>query len=91
MIAESLNQSYSVVDEILRDWESGRIRRNPNAQGAKPLLDQRQVPYITWEDWKYIDACEKKAGAELGKPREKQLDYRSLLESRRDGQRQAVN
>ena len=84
VIAESQNQSFAVVDEMLHDWENGRIRRNPKAQGAKHLLTQRNVRYITWEDWKYIDECERKAGAKLGKPREKLIDYRSLLDSRDD-------
>ncbi|KAI1715399.1 pyridine nucleotide-disulfide oxidoreductase domain-containing protein [Ditylenchus destructor] len=81
VIAESQQQAVAVVDELVKDWNKGQIKPR-ECQGAKELLDKREVPYITWDEWKYVDECERRMGALLGKPREKIADVQSLLRIR---------
>lgn len=45
-----------------------------------PLLRHHRPDPVTWEQWLRIDAAEKKRGHETGKPREKTLTTRTLLD-----------
>jgi len=73
IIADSQDQAYLVADQLVADLENNTIKVK-GANGARELLEKRNVPFISWEDWEYIDGCEKRMGALLGKPREKILE-----------------
>uniref|UniRef100_A0A914HA78 Elongin-C n=1 Tax=Globodera rostochiensis TaxID=31243 RepID=A0A914HA78_GLORO len=86
LIADSQQQAYAVADQLADDWSSSerQIGVVGEAGGDEPdrmpttkteqLLHERGVPFISWEDWRYIDQCERRMGAILGKSREKITD-----------------
>lgn len=82
VILDSQMQAFNVVDELIKDWNNGKfLKKDSTAKtnSLKSLLEERQVPFISWEDWCYADMCERRMGALLGKPREKIRDLKSLL------------
>uniref|UniRef100_A0A183C1B1 Elongin-C n=1 Tax=Globodera pallida TaxID=36090 RepID=A0A183C1B1_GLOPA len=85
LIADSQQQAYAVADQLADDWSSSerQIGIVQDAGGdsdrmattkMEQLLRERNVPFISWEDWRYIDQCERRMGAILGKSREKITD-----------------
>ena len=47
--------------------------------GVARLLDERDIDYISWEDWKDIDEKERRLGEEKGKVREKFMQFSGFL------------
>ncbi|NOX63165.1 MAG: FAD-dependent oxidoreductase [Chloroflexi bacterium] len=45
------------------------------------LLDARGIKYVSWQDWKLIDAAEVKAGKALGRPRVKFTSVKAMFEA----------
>uniref|UniRef100_A0A915ESY0 NADPH:adrenodoxin oxidoreductase, mitochondrial n=1 Tax=Ditylenchus dipsaci TaxID=166011 RepID=A0A915ESY0_9BILA len=82
VIAESQTQAVAVIDKLADDLTAGKILKR-EVSGAKKLLEERSVPYISWFDWLYVDKCERRMGALLGKPREKIYDATTLLRIRK--------
>lgn len=70
VIASTQSEAVAVADEIAKDL-SGHTMEKRECKGSKWRLDDRNVPYLTFDDWKYIDECEKTMGKILGKLREK--------------------
>ncbi|KAL3070649.1 hypothetical protein niasHT_032439 [Heterodera trifolii] len=86
LIADSQQQAYAVADQLADDWETGQIggrqtvgEANERRAMTKQLLTDRKVSFINWDDWRYIDKCERRMGAILGKSREKITDVSTLL------------
>lgn len=78
VILDSQMQAFNVADELIKDWNDGKFVKK-DSETLKSLLDQRQMQYISWDDWCIVDKYERQMGALLGKPREKIRDLKSLL------------
>jgi adrenodoxin-NADP+ reductase len=69
----TMNVSFEVAKRILSDAESGKIdvSEKPGGDQIRKLLSERNVKFVSFDDWKKIDIKERKVGEEKGKPREK--------------------
>lgn len=81
-IANSQRQAISVANEIVNDWNCGKIKHKNKKLNIEKILSERNVEFVSWSDWKYIDECERRMGVLLGKPREKIKDIIALLKIR---------
>jgi ferredoxin--NADP+ reductase len=74
--------SASVVELMLQDLESGIITGVGEIDDSAILefLDARGVRYVTWDDWKRIDAAEVQRGQSRGAPRSKFCQIPEMLE-----------
>jgi len=65
--------SARVVDLMLQEIESGTVAEIGSIGDSSivEFLDTRGVRYVTWEDWKRIDAAEVERGERRGAPRSK--------------------
>ncbi|KAL7071946.1 hypothetical protein ACQ4LE_008573 [Meloidogyne hapla] len=84
LIADSQQQAYSVADQIYEDLSKNYSTKNitkemPARTQIEQKLRSREVEFINWDDWKYIDECERRMGAILGKTREKMTEISSIL------------
>uniref|UniRef100_A0A914LEY8 FAD/NAD(P)-binding domain-containing protein n=1 Tax=Meloidogyne incognita TaxID=6306 RepID=A0A914LEY8_MELIC len=84
LIADSQQQAYSVADQIYEDLNKINSTKNSiQKMSARTQIEQklcsRGVEFINWDDWKYIDECERRMGAILGKTREKMSEISSIL------------
>ncbi|MFT5388225.1 MAG: ferredoxin--NADP+ reductase [Candidatus Omnitrophota bacterium] len=67
------------VSNLLEDIDVLISGKNPSNKTLSALLDELNIRYITFDDWKVIDAEEIKRGEAVGKPREKIVDIKEVL------------
>lgn len=78
VILTTMSNSFSVAATICKDFENGAL---PNQNAARPGLDfTRFSDVVTWDGWLKIDKAECALGEKCGKPREKFLNVRDMLE-----------
>lgn len=71
--------AQDTVNQIMADIEKVSKRKKPGYPALAHLLFERYVQYVTFKDWKIIDAQEIERGKLLGKPREKFTSITEML------------
>jgi adrenodoxin-NADP+ reductase len=74
---EALTTATAVCNDIEQWRADGSLDVK---ESALALLINRRVPFITWQDWKHIDAEECRRGEMRGKPREKFTSIDEILD-----------
>ena len=65
-------------------------RQQTDSLGIESLLKERNVDYVSFEDWKLIDEYETEAGQAQERPRIKVTSIEKMLEIIRDKQNNSV-
>lgn len=89
MIADTQRNSSIVADEVVSDWNAGKIQQKKAGTDISDLLHSRGIRFVTWLDWKLVDRAERELGAKLGKPREKIIDVMGFL-AEKDNEKSAA-
>jgi ferredoxin--NADP+ reductase len=71
IIGTNRADSMATVTTLLNDMTGFPALPRPGRGALLPLLKQRSVRLVSFDDWKAIDVAEKERGLPLGKPREK--------------------
>ncbi len=71
--------AQDTVNQMMVDIEKFSKRNKPGYPALAHLLFERYVQYVTFKDWKIIDALEIERGKTLGKPREKFTTITEML------------
>ena len=71
IIGTNRADSVATIEALLADIPKLDGMSKPGAEGLLPLLKARNVRYVTYQEWKKIDAQEIELGMSIGKPREK--------------------
>lgn len=92
VIASTMTDAFASADIVLQDWHeevtflngSTHSSQAGHGQGWNGVLQEEGVDGhslrpISWQDWKRIDAEEKRRGQAKGKPREKFLSTKDML------------
>jgi len=83
IIGTNKGDAEETVETLLRDMQKGELPHlkstTPGVEGLKPLLEERGVQMVSYEDWKRIDAAEREMGTKSGKPREKFVRVEDML------------
>ncbi len=74
--ADSVETVGCLLDDIDR-LDTGEAKTG--AEGCYTILTERNIRYVSFEDWKKIDASEIERGQAAGKPREKYTDISAML------------
>ena len=81
VIANTMEDAFDTAESIAQDWEYGDPFMSD--LGGWDALQQRaavkSLRSVTWDDWKKIDAAEKKRGEGKGKEREKFTSISKML------------
>jgi len=77
IIGTNKPDSDETVHHLLTDVPHLKACPSPERESVKQFLAQKNVRFVTYADWKMIDAAEVKRGQPVGKPREK---FTSVLE-----------
>lgn len=80
IIGTNRADSVETVGSLLEDvdkLDTGEAKTG--AEGCYKILNERDVKYISFEDWKKIDASEIERGQAVGKPREKYTYISEML------------
>jgi ferredoxin--NADP+ reductase len=89
LIGTNKADSQATVDKMLedlgsRDGAGGTVSSGGERGDLLNLLEQRGVRYVTFDDWKLLDAIEVERGAARGRVREKVLGVEEALEAIRE-------
>ncbi len=81
IIGTNKKDAADTVERLLEDVRSGALKRKDAAEAGRleALLAGRGVGVVTYEGWEAIDAVERAAGDEQGRPRVKIADWHGLL------------
>ena len=79
IIGTNRADSVATVNTLLAEIDSLDSGEKPGKNGLIELLNQREVRYVTYQDWRKIDREEIKNGEPKGKPREKFTSVNSML------------
>ena len=81
LIGMHKNASAHVVGHALADLATGDAlaRPLPHEGAIIELLEARQVPFVTFEDWRRLDQVEVARGDRRGAPRDKLTDVSKML------------
>jgi ferredoxin--NADP+ reductase len=71
--------SGEVVGAMLEDVEAGKV--TGEARDIQPLLEERGIRHVTFDDWKKMDALEIERGKETGSVRRKFTTVPEMLEA----------
>ncbi|XP_076233204.1 NADPH:adrenodoxin oxidoreductase, mitochondrial-like isoform X2 [Calliopsis andreniformis] len=55
------------------------VENKSGSLGLRKILDEKNIPIVSYNNWKKIDKAECERGQELGKPREKITDINKML------------
>jgi ferredoxin--NADP+ reductase len=80
VIGTNKPDSEETVQSLLADVKDLNPCKTPDTRSLLDLLKKQKVRYLTYSDWKKIDAVELERGAKTGKPREKVLSVKEMLE-----------
>ncbi|KAF7705560.1 NADPH:adrenodoxin oxidoreductase, mitochondrial [Silurus meridionalis] len=83
VIATTMNDSFETARTLLKDAASGTLDLSVYKAGAQEitaLLKTRGVRAVSFSEWEKINSEEVRRGEALGKPREKVLDVKEMLE-----------
>ena len=79
IIGTNRADSVATVNSLLEDVDSLPAGQKPGAESLLPLLEERNIRFISYPDWKKIDSKEIDRGKPAGKPREKFTDINEML------------
>lgn len=80
----TMNTSFDVAKNILQDVDRGEVPVDDSRTGGqeiRELLTQRNVQFVSFDDWSRIDQVEREEGKKEGKPREKFVSVDQMVET----------
>jgi ferredoxin/flavodoxin---NADP+ reductase len=83
VIGTNKKDALETVQNLFEDVESGTLisPENPDPAAVEDLLRERNVRFITFEDWQAIDQAEVGRGEPHGRPRVKFVRVEEMLET----------
>ncbi|WP_395667216.1 FAD-dependent oxidoreductase [Methylocella sp.] len=85
VIGDNRACSLETVETLLADF-AGAPSSAPGRDGLRALFAGRGVRTVDFRAWTRIDEAERRAGAAIGKPREKLTSVEAMLEAAANGQ-----
>lgn len=81
VLQKTMNVSFEIGKNILDDIDKQSLDTSAKAGSATILekLREKRIKFVSFTDWKNIDDLEKSIGERYGKPREKLVDVKELL------------
>ena len=86
MIGTNKQDAVETVHRMLETFLQEKIepRQQTESSGIESLLKERNVDYVSFEDWKLLDEYETEAGQAQERPRVKVTSIEKMLEIIRD-------
>ena len=81
VIGTNKQDAVETVHRMLETFLKEKIKAGKNCSypDIVPLLEKRKVEYVSFSDWKLLDAHETEAGKKLGRPRVKLTSKADML------------
>ena len=86
MIGTNKKDAVETVHRMLETFLQEKIepRQQTDSSGIESLLKERNVEYVSFEDWKLLDEYETEAGQAQERPRVKVTSIEKMLKIIRD-------
>ncbi|WP_293954291.1 FAD-dependent oxidoreductase [uncultured Corynebacterium sp.] len=86
LIGNTKSDAKETTDMLIADAEAGRLvaPKHEGSEAIVELLDERNIPYTTWEGWYRLDAAERALGEEEGRERKKIVDWEEMVQAARE-------
>ena len=89
LIGTNNADAKATVALLLDDWASGNLGGTRSEIDVARVLSAKGVDYVSWQDWKNLDAIEQANGENKGKIRDKFVSIEEMMAAirgARDGQ-----
>ncbi|GJQ87019.1 hypothetical protein Trydic_g12600 [Trypoxylus dichotomus] len=80
VILSTMSNAFGVADYIISDLKKVTPLSKPGFSSVQKLLEKKGIQIVYWKNWLKIDAYEQEEGKKLGKPREKIISIKKMLE-----------
>lgn len=80
VILTTMTNAFAIGELMCKDLHLKEGEHKPGFDTIQSVLKQKNVQLVDWNGWLKIDEYEKEQGAKLGKPREKILNIKKMLE-----------
>ena len=77
-MTEAFKVGQTISNDLQRNSSNGSSDKKGFAQ-VQPILQERKVRAVSFEDWQKIDQREKAKGETSGKPREKFTNVQDMM------------
>ncbi|WP_017976061.1 FAD-dependent oxidoreductase [Actinopolyspora halophila] len=84
LIGHTKGDALETVNNLLADTENLPEPVEPDRDAILRVLDERGVPYTTWEGWNRLDAHERALGADRGRERLKVVERDEMVRISRE-------
>ncbi|WP_179646743.1 FAD-dependent oxidoreductase [Spinactinospora alkalitolerans] len=84
LIGHTKGDALETVGNLVADRASFTPAPEPDPEAFTRLLDERRVPFTTWEGWQRLEAHEESLGESRGRKRVKVLDREEMTRICRD-------
>ncbi|XP_047105533.1 NADPH:adrenodoxin oxidoreductase, mitochondrial isoform X1 [Schistocerca piceifrons] len=80
VILSTMNNAFAVGKKIADDLAQAKDETKPGFSAVQEIIREKGIQTVSFAGWEAIDKEEKRRGAKHGKPREKILSVREMLE-----------
>lgn len=82
VILTTMSNAFSVAERIVKDinYENLLVGNKIGYEGVQEILNKHNIPVVNWQGWEKIDKHEVDKGKVYGKPREKLVNIKEMLE-----------
>lgn len=82
VILSTMSNAFEVAEKILRDLQDENLLEEDKkgSDSCEKILNNKNIQIVDWAAWKKIDKFELEEGNKIGKPREKIVDIKKMLE-----------
>lgn len=82
VILTTMTNAFEVAEKIMHDIQTDDLLnvQKSGSNGIRTILAGLNVQVVDWKAWKRIDTFEQEEGAKIGKPREKVVNIKNMLE-----------
>lgn len=80
VILTTMSNAFEIANAVAKGLKEVPVTPKPGYDELKNLLKKNNKLIVTWKGWEKIDLYEQEEGKKLGKPREKIVDIKKMLE-----------
>jgi len=81
LVGTNSPDSKAPVELLLQDFAAGALLAPTTSDGVEGALRAAKIDFVTWQDWRRLDAHEREQGEARGKVRHKEPDVAALMQA----------
>ncbi len=78
LIGNTKSDATETIGMLVADYEAGKLQHSEE-RDVTDLLKDKGIDFLTWEDWKKLDAAERALGEAEGRERKKYVEWEDMV------------